>query len=42
MCAWRDAFKITEGEGAKVMAQSVMESPRKKPRKRAANPDAAP
>ena len=39
---WRDAFKITEEECAKVMAQSVIESPRKKPRKRAANPDAAP
>ena len=39
---WRDAFKITEEECATVMAQSVIESPRKKPRKRAANPDAAP
>jgi hypothetical protein len=38
---WRDAFKITEEERA--MDHSVLESPpRKKPRKRAAHPDAAP
>jgi hypothetical protein len=39
---WRDAFAITQEERAKVVDQSVLESPRKKPRKRAAHPDAGP
>jgi hypothetical protein len=39
---WRDAFAITQEERAKVVEQSVLESPRKKPRKRAAHPDAGP
>jgi len=39
---WRDSFAITQEERAKVVDQSVLESPRKKPRKRAAHPDAGP